>query len=78
MQYKVVPFVAALDQKKIISSDHVAQQLEQLVTKANTEGWEYVRIESVHTRVAGDNGCFGFGAKPGYSKEVQVVVFQKK
>ncbi|MBE8726889.1 hypothetical protein [Flavobacterium hungaricum] len=77
MEYKVVPFVASIDPKKG-TSNHVAEQLESLIKTYTNIGWEYVSLESVSTFVHADNGCFGFGAKPGYTTNNQMVVFQKK
>jgi hypothetical protein len=78
MNYKVVPFVGSLDQKKT-SSQHVAEQLENIISRHSGEGWTYVRLESVSTWVAPDNGCFGIiGAKPGYATSRQVIVFKKE
>jgi hypothetical protein len=76
MEYKVVPFVAAIDHKKG-TSDHVAEQLEKLINRFAAQGWHYVRLESVVTHVSADDGCFGFGAKPAYNTSAQMVVFQK-
>ncbi len=72
MEYKVVP----IDPKKG-TSDHVAEQLESLIKNFTNQGWKYVRLESVSTFVHPDDGCFGFGAKPGYTTNSQMVVFQK-
>jgi hypothetical protein len=76
MEYKVVPFVASLDAKKG-NSAHVAEQLEQLINSFAAKGWTYVRLESVTTYVNPDKGCFGLGAKPGYTTSRQMVVFSK-
>lgn len=77
MEYKVVPFVASIDPKKG-TSNHVAEQLESLIKKFTYQGWEYVRLESVSTFVHPDAGCFGLGARPGYTTNNQMVVFQKR
>lgn len=77
MEYKVVPFVASIDHKKG-TSEHVAEQLEQLINKYASEGWNYVRLEGVTTFVEPDNGCFGFGGKPGFATTRQMIVFSKK
>lgn len=77
MEYKVVPFVASIDSKKG-TSDHVAEQLESMIKHFTAQGWEYVRLEGVSTFVHPDSGCFGFGGKPGYTTNRQMVVFQKK
>lgn len=76
MEYKVIPFVASIDQKKGTSND-VAKQLERLVNKNAEEGWGYIRLEGVTTFVGPDNGCFGFGAKPGYTTTRQMLVFKR-
>ncbi len=75
MEYKVVPFVASIDQNKGTSTD-VAEQLEELINKAQEQGWKYVRLESVTTYVQADNGCFGIGSRPGYTTTKQMIVFQ--
>lgn len=76
MEYKVVPFVASIDQKKG-TSNHVAEQLEQLINLYSSKGWNYVKLEGVTTYVSPDNGCFGFGGKPGYTTTRQMIVFSK-
>jgi len=76
MEYKVVPFVASLEAKRG-TSDQVAQQLENLIFHFTNQGWKYERLESVMTFVQPDNGCFGFGARPGYTTARQMVVFSR-
>lgn len=76
MKYKVVPFVASIDSKNG-TSDHAANQLETLINHYASDGWAYVRLESVTTYVGADNGCFGFGGKPGYTTTRQMIVFSK-
>ena len=76
MEYKVVPFVAQIDSKNG-SSAHVAEQLETIIKSYSAEGWSYVGLESVTTFVQPDAGCFGAGAKPGYTTSNQMVVFKK-
>lgn len=75
MEYKVIPFVALVDHKE--GSFNVAKQLQEKIDKYTAEGWTYVRLEAVTTFVKPDNGCFGFGGKPGYTTANQVIVFQK-
>lgn len=77
MEYKVVPFVATLDQKKE-TIGVVANQLEKLIERYTNDGWNYIRLESVSTYVQPDPGCFGIGAKPGHMSSYQMVVFSKK
>jgi hypothetical protein len=76
MRYKVVPFVATL-QNKGATSLHSAQQLEQLINQYAAQGWDYVRVESVTTFIHGENGCFGFGKTPGVTTAHQMVVFSQ-
>jgi hypothetical protein len=76
MEYKVVPFVASIDPKSG-NSNHVAEQLQEVITAHKERGWNYVRLESVTTFVHPDAGCFGLGAKPGYTTTNQMVVFSK-
>jgi hypothetical protein len=79
MQYKVIPFVGSLDQDKKSSSQHVAEQLEEVISNYTAKGWTYVRLESVTTEVAPDSGCFGvIGTKPGYTTSRQLIVFEKE
>ncbi len=77
MEYKVVPFVATLDQKNLNSSV-VAQQLEMLIKKFTDQGWKYLRLEIVSTYVQADAGCFGIGGTPGYISSYQMIVFSKE
>lgn len=77
MEYKVIPFVASID-SKIGTSNHVAEQLENLIKNYTNQGWKYIRLESVTTFVQPDNGCFGIiGTKPGYTTTRQMIVFSK-
>lgn len=76
MEYKVIPFVASIDYKKG-TSKHVAQQLEELINNYADRGWKYIRLEGVTTFVSPNEGCFGFGSKPGYTTIRQMVVFGK-
>jgi hypothetical protein len=75
MNYKVVPFVAKISQKDTTAS--VAEQLQTVINECANHGWEYVRLENVETHVAPENGCFGFGSKPGYSTSFKMVVFKQ-
>jgi len=76
MDYKVVPFTASIDPIKGTSSN-VADQLQSLINDYSLKGWEYVRLESVTTIVKPDMGCFGLGAKPGFTIYSQMAVFKK-
>ncbi|MBK0384538.1 hypothetical protein I5M32_16375 [Pedobacter sp. SD-b] len=77
MEYKVIPFIASIDPKTGTSA-HVAVQLENLINITASEGWKYIRLESVTTFVNPDNGCFGLGAKAGYNTSRQMLVFVKE
>jgi hypothetical protein len=76
MEYKVLAFVASLDQKRP-SGEAAAEQLQAIINKMAKDGWEYVRVEGITTWIAPETGCFGFGGKPGYSTAKQMIVFQK-
>ncbi len=76
MKYKVIPFVAAIDPNKG-TSKQVAEQLETIIKQHASEGWNYLRLESVSTFVKPDNGCFGFNGTPGYTTSRQMIVFTK-
>ncbi len=75
MEYKVVPFVASITQQD--NATKAAAQLQALATEYSNEGWEYVRLESVETHIAGDNGCFGMGATPARTTSVSMAVFRR-
>lgn len=76
MSYKVIPFIASVNANSG-NSAQVANQLESLINDMSSQGWKYVRVESVTTFVQPTNGCFGLGAKPGYNTNYQMVVFEK-
>ncbi len=75
MEYRVLPFNANL--KRDDSADSAARQLQQLIDRQVAEGYEYVGLEEITTNVEGSNGCFGIGAKPGFTASVAVAVFKK-
>jgi len=75
IDYKVVPFVASIG--SLDGSQQAADQLEQLIRHYTANGWEYVRLESVATFVAGEKGCFGFGATPGRMTSYSMAVFRR-
>lgn len=77
MEYKVIPFVPSINRNKENSTE-VAKQLEDIVRHHSNHGWFYVRLESVETFIEPDAGCFGFGAKSGYTTSRQMIVFSKK
>lgn len=75
MQFKVVPFTAKITQND--TSSTVATQMQTVIDQYVSEGWEYLRMDSVQTNVAGTSGCFGFGAQPGFTTVFNVLVFRK-
>lgn len=74
-EYKVLPFVASIGTQE--GSQQAAAQLEGLIQSHAQAGWEYVRLESVETFVAGTQGCFGLGATPAMVRSYSMVVFRK-
>lgn len=76
MEYKVIPFVASINHSKG-TSNHVAEQLEEIIKHHSNQGWKYIRLESVTTFVQPSSGCFGLGSTPGYATTRQMVVFNK-
>ena len=75
MEYKVLPFNAALRRKD--SADEAARQLQHLIDEQTKQGYEFVRLEEITSHVDGTNGCLGIGAKPAYMASVDVAVFRK-
>lgn len=77
MEYKVIPFVPSINRNKENSTE-VSQQLEDIIKLHSNQGWVYIRLESVATFIQPDAGCFGLGAKPGFTTSRQMIVFSKK
>lgn len=75
MEYKVVPFTAHITRDD--TSVTVAGQMQALIDNTISSGWEYMRMDSVQTSVAGTGGCFGIGAQPPYTTTFNVLVFKK-
>ena len=73
--YHVVPFVASVGTNE--GSQQAAAQLEALIKGFTDSGWEYVRLESVETYVAGNAGCLGLGATPAQVVSYSMAVFKK-
>ena len=76
MEYKVIPFTAHVDHKTG-SPHHVSMQLEKIINQQAEEGWTYLQLETVTNTVPTDAGCFGFGAKPGFTVLSNMLVFKK-
>jgi len=75
MQYKVVPFAAAIANHQAASA--VAEQIQSLIASHVSNGWEYVDIHQLETFKAGSNGCFGLGATPSITTSVEFIVFRQ-
>jgi hypothetical protein len=75
MECKIVPFTAQI--KRDDTAAAVAGQMQAIIDSNLQSGWEYSHMDSVQTYVAGDTGCFGVGAKPGYVTTFNVLVFKK-
>ena len=70
-----MPFVASVGTKA--GADVAAAQLTDLIDEWGKSGWEYVRLENVETVIAGEQGCFGFGATPPRITSYSMVVFKR-
>lgn len=68
MQYKVVPFPP---------SKNINDQLQYIIDTEATNGWRYVSHQYGQYSTPGSEGCFGFGAKPGRTLHVGMIVFEK-
>ena len=75
MQYKVVPFVAKIANDG--GSNQAASALQQLINAEAQDGWNYMHMDNITTHIAGNNGCFGFGATAPSMTSYAVVVFNK-
>jgi hypothetical protein len=73
--YRVVPFVASIGTNE--GSQQAAAQLEALIKGFTDSGWEYVRLESVDTYIAGTAGCLGLGATPPRMASYSIAVFRQ-
>jgi hypothetical protein len=73
--YHVVPFAASVAVNE--GAGHAAAQLEALIKSWSDQGWEYVRLESVETYVAGSPGCFGLGATQPRLVSYSMAVFKQ-
>lgn len=74
--FKAIPFTASITRND--NASKVAEQIQALIDQHSIEGWEYVRLESVETHIAPENGCFGIGAQPGFTTSFKVIIFEKK
>lgn len=74
MRYKVVAFRANITSSG--GAADVATQLATLISSEATGGWDYLRLETVETYIAGDSGCFGIGATQPRMTSHSVAVFR--
>jgi ABC-type transporter lipoprotein component MlaA len=74
-EYIVVPFTAKLGNKD--NATQAAAQLQELIQYYSNNGWEYVRLESVETYVAGKQGCMGLDNTPSSYVYIRMAVFKK-
>jgi hypothetical protein len=75
MEFKVVPFTAQITRSD--TSSTVAKQMQIIIDDYVNQGWEYLRMDSVQTAIAADQGCFGLGAQPAFVTTYNVLVFRK-
>jgi Bacterial SH3 domain len=75
MDFKSIPFSAVITRKD--NSQTVAKQLQSIINAQATEGWTFLRIETIKTLVAPNNGCFGIGATNGYATSFPIAIFYK-
>lgn len=59
------------------SKANLAKDIQGVIQQHANEGWEYVGIEHLTSRVPGNSGCFGLGATPGYDIQVQLLIFKR-
>jgi hypothetical protein len=74
MQYMVVPFDPV--SKRAANSTVVASELEGIISQYATQGWEYVRLETISATMPGTSGCFGIGAEPPSNIFYGMIVFR--
>ena len=74
--YKVVPFQAHISNTG--SGQDLATGLQQIINQETAAGWGFVQIQELTTSIAGSSGCFGFGATPGQTVSMSVLIFRKQ
>jgi hypothetical protein len=74
MQYKVVPFTAAVSSTE--DASNVAFQVQSIIDSYASTGWEFVGVYQLQTFKAGSSGCFGFGATPPTSITSEFIVLR--
>ena len=76
MQFKVVPFTATITKED--SSVTIAAQMQRIIDSTGSQGWEYMRMDSVQTSESATQGCFGLGSQPGFTTNFIVLVFKRE
>jgi hypothetical protein len=71
--YKVIPFVASVTNKQ--TTGQVAEQLENIINREASEGWNFESLERIETNVT-PIGCFGIKDKT-TTNFFQLIVFSK-
>ena len=75
MQTKVLPFVPAVTDAN--PAEAAAAQLQELVDKIASDGWNFISLTSMQTSVSA-TGCASFGNNNGPEMvSLQLLVFQK-
>lgn len=73
--YKVLPFQGYIAHQG--SPSQVSDDLANIINYEGANGWIFVQIQELTTYKAGTNGCFGFGAEPGCSISLAVLIFRR-
>lgn len=55
----------------------LADEIQNVIQTYANDGWEYVGIEHLTSRVPGNSGCFGIGATQGFDVGVQLLIFKR-
>ena len=75
MEYKSLPFDPPIDNN--VPAESTARDLDVLISREATSGWEFIGLQNHSTVVPGSSGCFGLGATSPYPKTISVAVFRK-
>lgn len=75
MTHRVIAFHPAIASTG--NSSQVAEQMEAAIRKEAEQGWTFVAHTTSQTLVRGDTGCFGIGAKPDSSTQLQFLIFKQ-
>jgi hypothetical protein len=75
MEYKAISILPVKKASDV--GTELANNYQLTINKYASEGWEYVRLETLRAWVPSASGCFGFSNTPGYFTENYVIVFRK-